>query len=443
MELLNICTLIAGIGLLAFFMWAAVISAIEKEKKAAFSFFYTGVIVSLPVILLFFIPFPFRDVVEYILFGLLFIVLLIFIIPVKPKNISDVTPVSGYDERNTMFSRIRLHAGDKKYNDYYSQHPENKIVDDKIKTNPGLLAPGTINYDPLYFASADASFYTVEALKPLVDGPVAKKTQETDIEELTKYIKKWAKKLGALHVGITEVKDYHLYSHRGRGAKYGHEVANNHKYAIAFTVEMDVDSVKAAPQAPIVKESAQQYLNAGVIAIQLAQFIRNLGYESRAHIDGDYEVICPLVARDAGLGEIGRMGLLMTPSHGPRVRIAVVTCNVPLITDKRNFDPSVIDFCEKCKKCAEVCPSKAISDKPREIIGGVERWQINQEKCFDLWTKFGTDCGRCMSVCPYSHPNNLLHNIIRFGIRNSTIFSSMALWLDNIYYGRKPKIRKY
>ncbi|MFQ6103859.1 MAG: hypothetical protein ACE5OP_06150 [Candidatus Glassbacteria bacterium] len=52
--------------------------------------------------------------------------------------------------------------------------------------------------------------------------------------------------------------------------------------------------------------------------------IRNLGYPARTHIDGNYRVVCPLVARDAGIGEIGRMGLLMTPRLGPRVRIAVV-----------------------------------------------------------------------------------------------------------------------
>ena len=71
--------------------------------------------------------------------------------------------------------------------------------------------------------------------------------------------------------------------------------------------------VSAAPSASIVMESGQQYLGSGIIALQVAAFIRNLGFEARAHIDGNYEVVCPLVARDAGLGEIGRMGLLMTP----------------------------------------------------------------------------------------------------------------------------------
>jgi reductive dehalogenase len=213
---------------------------------------------------------------------------------------------------------------------------------------------------------------------------------------------------------------------------------NTHKYAIAFTVEMSHEMLKTAPAAPVVMESGQQYLNAGVIALQVATFIRNIGYEARAHIDGNYELVCPLVARDAGLGELGRMGLLMTPRLGPRVRISVVTTNLPLIIDQPLNDYSVIDFCTLCKKCADACPSQAISFGPQEEINGIKRWQINQEKCFTLWSALGTDCGRCISVCPYAHPDNLLHNIVRTGIKNSSVFRKVALHLDDYFYGRKP-----
>jgi len=132
------------------------------------------------------------------------------------------------------------------------------------------------------------------------------------------------------------------------------------------------------------------------------------------------------------------MGLLMTPKLGPRVRIAVVTTDMPLDVDTRSFDPSVTDFCNICKKCAKACPSNAISFDKRKDIDGVHRWQINQESCFNLWTIFGTDCGRCMSVCPYSHPDNLLHNLVRVGIRNSAIFSRLALFLDDAIYDSHP-----
>ena len=130
--------------------------------------------------------------------------------------------------------------------------------------------------------------------------------------------------MGAHSVGVTYVKDYHRYTHVGRGSDYGDPVDLDHKYAIALTVEMDKEMVDRAPRSPTAMESALQYVRSGVMAVQIADLIRRLGYRARAHIDGNYRVICPLVARDAGRGELGRMGLLMTPALGPRVRIAVV-----------------------------------------------------------------------------------------------------------------------
>jgi ferredoxin len=85
-----------------------------------------------------------------------------------------------------------------------------------------------------------------------------------------------------------------------------------------------------------------------------------------------------------------------------------------------------------------VCPPRAISfDDPGEI-DGVRRWQISQELCFTFWCAVGTDCARCMSVCPYSHANNLLHNVVRAGVRNSSLFRRFALTMDDFFYGRKP-----
>jgi epoxyqueuosine reductase QueG len=145
-----------------------------------------------------------------------------------------------------------------------------------------------------------------------------------------------------------------------------------------------------------------------------------------------------LVARDAGLGELGRMGLLMTPKLGPRVRISVVTTDIPLLIDNRNAEYSVTDFCRMCKKCAVACPSKAISFEDKNEIDGVKRWQINSEACFSLWCTMGTDCGRCIAVCPYSHHDNLFHNFIRLGIKNSKVFRKFAVEMDDAIYGRKP-----
>jgi reductive dehalogenase len=238
-------------------------------------------------------------------------------------------------------------------------------------------------------------------------------------------------------VGITELRNYHKYTTVGRGEQYGQTVRLDHRYAIALTVEMAKEMIDCAPRGPTVMESAQQYMASGAIAVQVAQFIRNLGYPARAHIDGNYRVVCPLVARDAGLGEIGRMGLLMTPNLGPRVRIGVVTTDLPLVPDDREPEHSVLDFCSICEKCADVCPSQAIARGLRTEIDGALRWRIDSEACFTYWSKIGTDCARCVSVCPYSHPDNLMHNSVRWLIRNSGLARRAALAADDYLYGRR------
>jgi ferredoxin len=115
-----------------------------------------------------------------------------------------------------------------------------------------------------------------------------------------------------------------------------------------------------------------------------------------------------------------------------------VTTDLPLVVDDRIRDLTLIDFCERCQKCADVCPSKAISFAGQEEINGAMRWQINSEACFTYWCTIGTDCAYCMRACPYSHPNNLLHNSIRFGLKQSALFREFALKMDDFFYGRKP-----
>ena len=88
--------------------------------------------------------------------------------------------------------------------------------------------------------------------------------------------------------------------------------------------------------------------------------------------------------------------------------------------------------------CADACPSRAISFDDRVEIDGVKRWQINSEACFTYWCTVGTDCALCMRACPYSHPDNFLHNAVRAGIKQSALFRELALKMDDFFYGRVP-----
>ncbi|MFC2098679.1 4Fe-4S dicluster domain-containing protein [Bacteroidota bacterium] len=447
--------------LLILFIAIFISSMFEKEERAAYLSLLLGIALSLPFLLPFLFNFSYPDWISLALVALPLIALLVLFFPFRGRiQYSMQNPTDRFDERDTMFSRRTLVPGSERFNEYYERQPGNKPLDNKFRKLPGLLKAGTQYYDPILFAAANSIFERVETdLHPRVEGTVAGAKAETAAPgEISKMLLKMAVDWGAVSAGITELHDYHVYSIGGRGDRYGKEFKVDHKYALAFTVEMDYDMMRAAPGAPTVLESANQYLQSGMIAVQLAEFIRAMGYPARAHIDGNYKVICPLIARDAGLGEIGRMGLLMTPKLGPRCRIAVVTTDLPLIPTPAKPQATTIDFCRRCEKCALVCPTQSIEYGPEKIHGGeisadiqannpsgdqdsIKRWKIDDAGCFAYWCQAGTDCGRCMIVCPYAHPDNWFHRLIRFGIRNNILFRRLAVPMDDLFYGKKPSPR--
>lgn len=352
-------------------------------------------------------------------------------------------PLRQINEKTLMFSRNLLVPGTERFEAYYREFPEHRKPDDHFRSKPGLLSNQASFYDTFTFNSARAVFDSIAAFHDILDGDPAPEKTSLPAEQIALSIRKWIIKEGAISVGITHTRDYHWYSVVGRGKDYGKKAQLPHSHAIAFTVEMDKEMMDSAPYGPTVLESARQYMRAAVIATEVAKYIRELGYHARAHIDGNYRLVCPLVARDAGLGEIGRMGLLMTPRLGPRVRIGVVTTDLPLPETKVKERPDMIAFCRICKKCADVCPSRAIPHEDLKEIDGVKRWQIDQEACYTYWCITGTDCGKCMSDCPYSHKDNFWHNIVRLLIRRSALFRQLAVKLDDVIYGRRPKPKPF
>ena len=194
----------------------------------------------------------------------------------------------------------------------------------------------------------------------------------------------------------------HIYTHIGRGAGVGRSDHARPPLRHAFTVEMDHAMVGATPPRRRCWRP-RTIFGSRADRGQLATLVRSLDYPALAHIDGNYRVIAPLVARDAGLAR-STMGLVMTPELGPRVRLGVDTTDLPLAVDAHGDATSVLDFCRICRKCADNCPSRSIPFDDRREIDGALRWQIDSASCFRYWNVVGTDCGRCLAVSPIRTP---------------------------------------
>lgn len=430
--------LVSGAAVFSFFLLFAVTSVRESKGRAALvsglgAFFFGALWVTVYLM-------PLSSPLLLCLMASLGpLTALLFVLPLnrrRPIRIEGVT--ERIDERDVIFSREEYLPGTEKYDTYYRLRPEKKAVDDKLRGLPELLAPGGLYYDPMLSGQVASTFRVIESLLPSVDGKVDSRRSEIDPQTATRMIKSMALRLGADDVGIARLDPMFVYSHVGRGPEeWGAPIVNTHAYAILMAFEMDYDHVEAAPRLPITSETAVKYLRGAQISIALAQYLRTLGFGARAHIAGsNYQIVLPAVAHDAGLGELGRMGYLISPRFGARFRLGALTTDLPLVVDQ----PAVFgvqDFCTLCKKCARTCPSGAIPTGGKEMIRGVEKWQINIEKCLHYWRVVGTDCGLCMKVCPYSHRSSLVHNAVRAGIRDSAIARTLSLWGDDLFYGRK------
>jgi len=364
---------------------------------------------------------------------------LLFFLPLNKQKIFDYGHATEQvDESDTMFAREEYLPETEKYEKYYSKHPELKAIDDRIRKLPPLLSPGSRYYDQFTSGLIQAYFKTIGDFTAKVDGPVALKGDEITAIEMTKVIKELTAHLGADEVGIAPLDPKYVYSHVGRGPEtWGKPIINNHKYAVIFTLEMDYRQVETAPRLGITEEAARQYLNASLISTSLASAIREIGYPARAHIsDSNYQVMLPPLAVEAGLGELGRFGYLISKKYGARVRLGGITTDLPLIPDKP-IQFGVQAFCEICKKCATNCPSGAIPFENRRTVRGINKWPLNVEKCVTYWRLIGTDCGLCMKVCPFSHPPTLLHNLVRTGINNSSFARYISNYGDDLFYGKK------
>jgi reductive dehalogenase len=438
----------------------------EKERRA--SLFAALQLVAMLLLLVFFFHLHstgfFRTgtgiallVVGLVFFGAFAFVLLRRTLP-NPKALLGakgliVGEVKRFDEREIVFARNRsLRPGSEEYKIFYASHPELEAYDSKRRERGGPLGQlGSI--DGQSGAANVAATLAPTSIPQSLSGPglvfpeahpaLKGKRIEMTADEATRRVKGFALNAGADLVGITEINPLWFYSHRGEifhdnWQDWGKEIPVEHKFAIVFATEMNFEMVGAAPHTPTVIESMNNYAKGAYIATQIAAYVANLGYPATANHLRHYDAVLVPLAVDAGLGELGRLGYLMTKEFGPRVRLAAVTTSLPLVPDKP-ADIGVEDFCRICRKCATCCPSQSIPTADQTVVNGTLRWKLNEQTCFDYWGKIGTDCNICMRVCPWSHARTFPHRLIVEMVSRNQSARKVFTLMDDVFYGRKPK----
>ncbi|NBJ16489.1 MAG: reductive dehalogenase [Dehalobacter sp. 4CP] len=246
--------------------------------------------------------------------------------------------------------------------------------------------------------------------------PAPEKLPIPDPAQMSQHIKDCAYFLRADEVGIGKMPAYAYYSYRSPSQdnlfKNGDDlsksipVTERMPYVITFMVDQHLETMLGSTGYDGISagQSFRSYHASGVIAVILASYIRNLGYNARANHISNYEAVMGPCLIASGLGELSRTGdCVAHPRLGFRHKCAAVTTDLPLVPDNP-IDFGLQDFCRVCKKCADNCPGGAITfdDDPVEHNGYL-RWNSDSLKCtiFRSTNKEGSSCGRCMKVCPW------------------------------------------
>ena len=322
----------------------------------------------------------------------------------SPPYIIDRKNLKRFDERKTVFGRM-LH--DEKV-DYYGKGMYDEIEKILSKNQKGysriefakVMGAWTV-YD--YFHKA-FSWEKLTDANSVMKKPTLEKYLISDMNLMYSKVKETAKKYGASLVGITKINRDWIYLKNRDGNTI--EIPKEFTFAIIMAIKMNPKAIKTSPSFSACTETALAYSRMAFCIGCMAEFIRGLGYKA-IPMGNDTALSIPL-AIDAGLGELGRNGLLITPELGPCVRICKIFTDMPLKTDKP-IKFGVTEYCKKCKKCAEACKANAIQIKKEPSFDiacpsnniGILRWAVDQDKCYRFWIENGGECSNCIAACPY------------------------------------------
>ncbi len=205
---------------------------------------------------------------------------------------------------------------------------------------------------------------------------------------LTAEVKAKATELGFSAVGVAPYDArYTLAEHIGRNV--GDRV-------IVCIAEQNYASTQCLPSMRTQQAALAAEGQSEIWISDLAVWLRSRGYRARPEsLTG--ESIFIHYAVQAGLGQLGLNGQLLSPHAGSRCRLIVMTTDAPLEFDQP-LDYGIEGVCDRCKICVRRCPVGAIPAERREYRGVVKA-KLNSKLCLPIVARTN-GCAICMKVCP-------------------------------------------
>ena len=376
----------------------------------------------------------------------------------KPKLGVDDNIYQSYDSRNQIFSSFRRVVGEERARQLFMESRQ-QTRQWMREGKPGYTlrdrALGDAGWTVMRMGGAGQG---IERWTGRGRGPeqYGVKRYQASPAEAAQTIKAAARMFGAALVGIAKLDRRHVNSWDG-GKEIAFEdveepyedetkrvIPEKVQWAIALAVQMSEETLKRAPTALASAATTVGYSLCQFVASSLAEFIRGLGYIAIPSVNDTAQSIP--IAIDAGLGELGRHNRLITPEHGPNVRLCKVFTDLPLAVDKP-IDFGALEFCRACRRCAESCPAKSLSfkDEPDYQVRGIwnnpghQAWHDDASLCYTYWQKLTTGCSICFAVCPYSKKDYAsLHGLVKGTAAVTPALDGLFTRMDRLFgYGRQ------
>jgi len=315
----------------------------------------------------------------------------------------------------------------------YREHAINRAFRGDFGSAVQAAAPHVENQYPITAAQIDVLL----SLAGLQDNEVAdsKAPIPEDPTILSRHIKRLGYFLKADIMGICRVPQGAMYSHN----KLGQPINTDYKYAIVIVMGKEYQTVKASTGSDwiVTSISFQCYQHLAFVSRTIADYIRRLGHPAVAchtfQLPEGYRALMPPLLLWSGIGEVSRAGIILNPYLGPCFKAAAVLTDLPLMPDKP-IDFGLQDFCQVCKICAHACPVNAISTGDKVMYNGYETWKLDESRCVSwfMGNTYGTGCGVCQEVCPWTRPPTWPHNLVRWMVRHSALARKLAVKVDTI-----------
>jgi epoxyqueuosine reductase len=196
--------------------------------------------------------------------------------------------------------------------------------------------------------------------------------------------------------------------------------------AVSVAVRLDNEIMDAITTVPTT-EYAEHYRKANMVLDSLTAaisvWIVGRGYRAEAVpaskiVDTENllgAVSHKAIARMAGIGWQGKSLLIVSPEFGPRIRLATVLTDMPLVADI-----PIANQCGTCTECTDACPARAIRNvkADKRYASREEALFFGQcvDKTYENSLLPGINariCGVCVRACPHGKPRradcNRLH----------------------------------